>query len=94
MQEKLFENPIIEPFMMNAHTLISSITSISDDVEYKQHLTEKGVAPHHAALIESLNENLGDEIQYSLSQGQLALVGRIQGEGLGLVLKNFTKFIK
>lgn len=94
MQEKIFVNPLIEPFMMNAATLINSITSISDDEEYKQHLTEKGLPPHIIELIETLNENIGDEIQYSFSQGQIAVVGRIAGEGLGIALKTATKFIK
>jgi hypothetical protein len=94
MQEKLFTNPIIEPFMMNAHTLISSITSISDDEEYKTHLAESRISPQVAELIQVLNDKLGDDIQFSISQGQVAVVGRIAGEGLGLALKNVTKFVK
>lgn len=53
--------------MMNAATLINSITTISDDDEYLQHLTDKRIPTHIIELIMLLNENLGDEIQYSLS---------------------------
>jgi len=77
MQEKLYEHPIIEPFMMNAATLIGSVTSVSDDEEeYNQHLTEK-LPPFFVDVVKSFNENLGDEIQFSISQGRVAAVGRI-----------------
>lgn len=85
MQEKIYANPMIEPFMMNAATLISSITTISDDDEYLQHLNDKRIPAHIIELIMLLNENLGDEIQYSLSQGQIAVNGRIAGDGLGKI---------
>ena len=62
MQEKLCEHPIIEPFMMNAATLISSITSVSDDEEeYSQHLSEK-LPPFFIDIVKAFNDNLGDEV--------------------------------
>lgn len=79
---------------MNAATLIQSISSISDEDEYKEHLASKKLPSPLVDIIHMLNDHLGDDIQFSVSQSKVAIAGRISGDGLALILKNGTKFLK
>jgi hypothetical protein len=80
---------------MDAFTLISSTSSVSsdDDADYEEFLAG-AVPPPIADALRALNEYLGDEIDFQLLQESLGLVGRISGAGLGLLVKNASKYIK
>lgn len=38
MKQKLLENPMIEPFLMNANTVISATSNVSSDDELEEYL--------------------------------------------------------
>jgi hypothetical protein len=95
MKEKIFSNPLVEPLLMDALTLVHAVGGCnSDDAEeYESHLTTK-VPPHIAGVIRALDGNLGDEITFSVVQPKIGLAGRISGEGLGLLVRHGIKLIK
>lgn len=80
--------------MMDAYTLIQTISSVSTDEEFDQQLQEADIPEALFHLIKLGVECLGDEIDFSFAHPQLGLKGRITGEGLAMVLHNACKFIK
>ena len=68
MKETIFANPLIEPLLMDALTLIHAIGGCNSDEaeEYEEHLNTR-VPPPLAAIVRALDGNLGDEITYSVT---------------------------
>lgn len=94
MQQKLAENPLLGPAMMDAFTLIMSITSIATDEEFDESLKSSGIPEPLYHLIKLGVDHLGDEIDFSVAHPQLGLKGRLTGDGLGQILYSGCKFIK
>lgn len=93
MQEKLFSNPMIEPLLMDALTLIHSVGGCSSDEELDDHLNGLLMKPFDD-IVKLLIEHLGNEIIFSVVQPRIGVAGRISGNGLGLLLKNIAKIPK
>lgn len=95
MQETLFSNPLLEPILMDALTLIHAMGGCNSDEEeeYNAHL-ESAVPPLFRTVIKVLNEHLGDEISFSVVQSQIGVAGRITGEGLGSLVRHGSKLFK
>ena len=95
MKETVFANPLVEPLLMDALTLIHAIGGCNSDEpeEFEQHLNEH-VPPPIAALVRALDGKVGDEITYSVVQPRLGVTGRINGNGLGLLLRHGIKMMK
>lgn len=95
MKETIFSNPIVEPLLMDALTLIHAIGGCNSDEqeEYDEHLNSHVPAPFNS-IIKALDGNLGDEINFSVVQPKVGVAGRISGEGLGLLLRHGIKLLK
>lgn len=93
MQEKLFTNPMIEPLLMDALTLVHSIGGCSSDDELDGHL-DTVIPPPFGSLIKTIIEFLGNEIHYSVVSPKIGVAGRIAGDELGLLVKNLVKLAK
>ena len=65
MKEKIQSNPLIEPLLMDASSLINATSGVSsdDDAEYEEFLNT-AVPPPVAAILRVLNAHLGDEIDF------------------------------
>ena len=95
MKETIFSNPIVEPMLMDALTLIHAIGGCNSDEqeEIDNHLNTV-VFPPLAAIYRALDGHLGDEISFSVVQPKLGVAGRISGEELGLLLRHGIKLFK
>jgi hypothetical protein len=95
MKETIFSNPLVEPLLMDALTLIHAIGGCNSDEaeEYDQHLNTL-VPPPVSAIVRALDGNLGDEITFSVVQPRVGVAGRLAGEDLGLLLRHGIKLFK
>lgn len=95
MKETIFANPLVEPLLMDALTLVHAVGGCNSDEaeEFEQHLSTN-VPPPLAAVVRALDGNLGDEITYSVTQPRIGITGRINGVGLGLLLRHGIKLFK
>ena len=59
MKLKIQENPLIQPLLMDAYSLISAMSGISDEDEFEEHMA-KTVNKSVGALIRIAMEHLGD----------------------------------
>ena len=67
MMQKITENPLIEPLLMDAFTLISSTSNVtSDEEEDFEEFLNTSVPPALAKLIRIVVEHLGNEIDFSI----------------------------
>jgi len=87
MKTKIQENPLVEPLLLDAATLISSVSGQSFESEEQlfQHIQENVPAPFGdvAAL---LSKHLGDTVEIEWIDKYVGVKGRISGEGLNLIL--------
>jgi hypothetical protein len=93
MQAKLYENPMVEPVLMDALTLVHAVGGCSSDDEFDQHL-EANLPPPFGQLVQTVVEHLGNQISFSVVQPKLGVAGRINGEDLSLLVKNLVKLVK
>nr|AAF25622.1 unknown protein [Sterkiella nova] len=95
MKETIFSNPIIEPLLMDALTLIHAIGGCNSDEqeEFEEHLNSR-VLPLSQLQSEHSTEKWETEITYSVTQPRIGLTGRINGHGLGLLLRHGIKLLK
>lgn len=73
MQSKLQDNPLIQPLLMDAHTLIGATSSVGSDEELEEHLDNLGAPQAISHLLKVLIEHMGDEIGLSVTHPQLGL---------------------
>lgn len=95
MISKLQENPLVQPLMMDAYTLISSTSNVSseEDDELVKHLDGLAIPPAIAHLIKVLIEHMGDQVCLSVTHPQIGMQARIIGEGLNLIVKTVAKYL-
>lgn len=93
MKAKISENPLVEPVLIDAPNLITSMSgnSFENDEEFFKHVSEKIPAPFSDVLI-LLASHLGNEINFTVCDEFVGLKGRIAGEGLALIVRNGLKF--
>lgn len=94
MKAKIRENPLVEPVLMDAPTLISSMSgkSFENDEEFYAHVASS-VPPPFNELAEILARHMGDRIDFTLSGPFGGIKGHVDGEGLHLILQNGLKFL-
>ncbi len=63
MQQKLQENPLIAPLLMDAHTLVGATSGVSSDEELDEHLKNLHAPDAIKHLIEILISNMSDELK-------------------------------
>ena len=85
------ENPMVEPILMDAATLISATSNVSSDDELEEYLTNS-VPPHIALIARILIKHLGDEINFTALHPHFGIRGRFHGDGLNLLIKNLVKY--
>lgn len=95
MKEKIQTNPLIEPLLMDALSLINATSAVSSDEEseYDEFLNS-AVPPPVAMILRAVQDHLGDEIDVEAITHNLGLIVRLQGKGLALLVKNASKYIK
>ncbi len=93
MISKITENPLIQPLLMDADSLIGATSSIGSDEELEEHLKNLALPEAIGHLLKVLVEEMGDEIGVSVTHPQLGLQMRVVGEGLKLVVKSIAKYM-
>lgn len=93
MKSKISENPLVEPVLLDASSLITTTSgqSFESEEENLKWIEETLPAPFNgvAALFA---RHLGDEIEFNVLDEFVGLKGRISGEGLNLILRNGLKY--
>lgn len=94
MKNKIRENPLVEPVLMDAPTLISSVSgkSFDNEEDYYNHVNDS-VPPPFNDLASLLARHLGDRIDFVLAGPFGGIKGHVDGEGLNLILQNGLKFL-
>ncbi len=94
MKSMITSNPLVKPLLMDAQTLIASVSGVSDDDELESFIDEELLIPPPAKkIIKFLIAHLGDEIDFVVCHPQFGVKGRIAGKGLSEGVKNAIKFI-
>jgi len=93
MRQKISENPLVEPVLLDASSLITATSgkSFENDEEYFKFVQERFPEPFGDVAV-LLAKHLGDEINFEILDQQIGLKGRITGEGLNLILRNGLKY--
>ena len=94
MKEKIKSNPMVEPLMMDAATLITAASQVhsDEDEEFEEHVREKIGEPFIFEMVNFMVKHLGDEVEVSVAHKYAGVKKRITAEGLGLLLKAILKF--
>jgi hypothetical protein len=93
MMTKIQENPLIQPLLMDAHSLIGATSSIGSDEELEEHLKVLALPESIGHLLKVLIEHMGDEMNLTITHPQLGLQVRVIGEGLKLIVKSVAKYL-
>ena len=91
MKQKIQENPMVEPILMDAATLVSATSNVSSDDELEEYL-EQSVPPHIALIARILIKHLGDEVNFTALHPNFGIRGRFHGDGLNLLIKTLVKY--
>lgn len=92
MRTKIAENPLVEPVLLDAATLITSTSgkSFENDEEFFESLNE--LPEPFNAISQLFARHLGDEVNFEVLDEFVGLKGRVTGEGLNLILRNGLKY--
>lgn len=92
MRNKIAENPLVEPVLLDAATLITSTSgkSFENDEEFFASLSELPDPFNSIATL--FAKHLGDEVDFEVLDEYVGGKGRISGEGLNLILRNGLKY--
>mmetsp|Transcript_9067 Transcript_9067/g.6819 ORF Transcript_9067/g.6819 Transcript_9067/m.6819 type:complete len:146 (-) Transcript_9067:43-480(-) len=95
MKTKIAENPLIEPVLLAASDLITSVSgnSFENDEELFTHIRET-IPPPFSEVAVVFAKSLGDEVNFEILDEYVGIKGRIAGDGLNLILQNGLKFAK
>lgn len=94
MMSKIQENPIIQPLLMDADSLIGATSGVSSDEDFETHLANLDMPPAVGHLIGVLCEHMGDELNLSVTHPHLGLQARLSAKsGLKLVVKTIAKYL-
>jgi len=94
MKEQISSNPIAEPFMMDASTIVMSASKVhsDEDEDFEEYLKEKFDAIQRN-FIKFACSHLGNEVDVSICHQRAGLKARLTADGgLNLLLKNALKF--
>ncbi len=94
MKEAIASNPIAEPLMMDASTLVMSASQVhsDDDEELEEYLKEK-FDPIQLETLKFFIKHLGDEVDVSFVHQRAGIKARLTSKsGLNLLLKNILRF--
>jgi len=92
MKNAISTNPLVEPVLMDANTLVQSASQVhsEDAEEFKQHVAE-AFGPL-APIVNFLSNNLGDDVTLSVSGTRVGLKARVNADGLATLVKTIAKF--
>jgi hypothetical protein len=94
MKNMITSNPLVEPLLMDAQTLIASVSGVSDDDELESFIDEELLVPPPVKkIVKFLIAHLGDEIDFVVCHPQFGVKGRVAGKGLSEGVKNAIKFM-
>jgi len=93
MKQKITENPLVEPILMDAPTLINSTSGKSFENEAELFdFIENQIPPPFNDVASIFSRHLGDNVEYILAGPYGGVKGRISGEGLREILRNGLKY--
>lgn len=92
MKTKITENPLMEPVLVDAGSLIAMTSNVSSDEELDQYLDGVAMPKGIVSLIKFLIKYLGDEITVQVLGKHIGARLRINGDGLNLLVRNAAKF--
>jgi len=83
MRTKIAENPLVEPVLLDAATLVTSTSgkSYENDEELFKEL-EDSIPPPFTSAAVLFAKHLGDEVHFEVLDEFVGVKGRITGEGL------------
>ena len=93
MKQKIMENPLVEPILMDAPTLVGATSKVSSDEELDEFLDNEVPKPL-AMVTRILMKHLGDEITFSALHPHLGVKGRVHGEEMHYLIRNGIKYYK
>ena len=95
MKEKIAENPLVEPVLLGASDLITTLSgnSFENDDELYEYVKKCMPAPR-ALLLTTLAKAVGDNITFEVLDEHLGVKGSISGEGLALIVRKGLHFAK
>jgi hypothetical protein len=95
MKQKIAENPLVEPVLLDAKTLLSTVSgeAFENDEDLLKHLEENIPEPFNeiGALFA---RHLGDDVELKIVDVFVGVKGRVSGEGLNQILRNGLLFFK
>lgn len=93
MKTKISENPLVEPVLLDAGSLIDTMSgqTFENDEQLFTFIEETLPEPFNK-IASAFSRHLGDTIEYTVLDEYIGLKGRISGEGLNLILRNGLKF--
>jgi hypothetical protein len=93
MKSKIMENPLVEPILLDANSLIMSASQVhsDDDDDWKEHLGEH-FSEEQQEMINFIVANMGDEIDLSINNSRVGIKARLTADGLAAAYKTAIKF--
>jgi hypothetical protein len=93
MKNKIRENPLVEPVLMDASSLISSVSgrSFENEDEFSTFVSES-IPPPFNEVAAIFAKHLGDRVDFTVAGPYGAIKAHVDGEGLHLILQNGLKF--
>ena len=79
---------------MSAGALIDATSNVSSDEEVYDHLKNLDGPPALGRLLQILIDHMADEVNASVTHPQLGMQFRVNGKGLGLIIRNAVKFME
>jgi len=94
MKKKIETNPMVEPVLLDAHTLVSMTSKVSSDEEsdMDEYLNSKIPLPPAVDLVKILLKQLGDDVELTFVGNFLGLKCRLTGKDLNLLVRNAVKY--
>jgi hypothetical protein len=93
MKTKISENPLVEPVLLDAPSLITTTSgkSYENDEEFFAFLQNDLPEPFNELAV-IFSKHLGDEVNFEVLDEFVGLKGRVTGESLNLILRNGLKY--
>lgn len=94
MKQKIMENQMIAPFLMDAKMLVMLTSKCPNDNNFDKHLNDSGIPEPIVAIAKWAITHVGDDVTVDFAHPQLGVKANLSGEGLALAVRTALKFIK
>jgi len=93
MKQKITENPLTEPIMLDAPTLVQSASNVhsDDESELNDHI-EENLPPPLQPIIKFFMKHLGDEVYFAGGNSFVCGKSRLSTKGLSHIVTTMAKF--